>query len=185
MASKNNNQSWFWRMWSESKIFQVLVFLVPAAIVFVVVRKVKRDKKYIDQNRYDDQVIKDIMTEDGVDESAASNTLQQLKDIAQGISTAFFDFEWRYILGQKAYVKWKLDEDEEEAIRYIYQCRNASDVRKVSDLYNMYNAQFEFGGGLTSLNFTSKGKSLAADMKSYLSNAQYTGLPSFIRNNLK
>jgi|GEM_PF-2836356 len=185
MASRNNSQSWFWRMWSESKIFQVLVFLVPALIIFLFVRKVKRDKKYIDQNRYDDQMIKDIMTEDGVAESEAQNTLQQLKDIAQGISTAFFDFEWRYILGQPVYVKWKLDEDEEEALRYIYQCRTASDVRKVSDLYNAYNAQFDFGGGVTSLNFNAKGKSLAADMKSYLSNSQYSGLPSFIRNSLK
>lgn len=182
MASRNNNQSWFWRMWSESKIFQVLVFLIPAVIIFLFVRKVKRDKKYIDRNAYEDQVIKDIMTEDGVDESTASNTNEQLKAIAEGISNAFFAFKWRIVFGQKLYVVWNLDEDEEEALRYIYQCRNSSDVRKVSDYYNMYNAQFDFGGSLA---FSSKGKSLAADMKSYLSNAQYSGLPSFIRNSLK
>jgi hypothetical protein len=179
MASRNNSDSWFWRMWSESKIFQVLVFVVPALIIFLFVRKVKDDKEKKEQKRDIRLLAQQLMAADpSLNENEAIQRGLQLKDIAERISKAFWSFStslWGSV------VTWRLDEDEEMAIEALNQCVNGMEAAAVSDFYKEYNRSF--GNNTIFTGF--KGESLLADCKKFLNSSEWNRVHSFIRNSLK
>lgn len=179
MASRNNNQSWFWRMWSESKVFQALVFLIPAAIIFFYVRKVKEDKRKINKKR-DVRALADQLMQSNptLSQDEADARAVELMVLAEQISKAFWSFQtfaWGSI------VTWRLGEDEDAAISAINQCADSTEVAALCDEYYKYNDQYS----TATITSGKKGLSLLADCKSFLNSSEWNRIHSFIRNSLK
>lgn len=179
MASKNNTQSWFWRMWSESKVFQFLVFGIPALVIFLFVRKVNDDKKKKEEKRETRVDANTLMASDPtLSENEAIQRVLELQEIAEQISKAFWSFQ-KFAWG--AVVTWRLDEDEDAAINALNQCVNGAEAAMVSDYYRNYNKSFQNATLMTGF----KGESLLTDCKKFLSSSEWNQIHSFIRNSLK